>query len=387
MLRFLPDGWFDALMRPLLLADPAYGLYLEVAAPDWRFAATAVLLLLAMLGRRRWTVLQPNQGMLLLGLMVCFYVWTWVSGNGRYFIWGLLMVGPLVVVAGRQLRATLAMRNTVILGVLLLQFVAVWFSYIPNAWSLRPWSHGPGLALAETPLKTEPAVFLAFTSISYAVLVPQMHPASRWVHLVGQMEVGPEKFEYPAILKVLEAPLPKYAVVRATPLNRDVDLQPTEKARRSLVEKLARQGLKLAAATCEYVRTADAVRAVAAGEARRDEGFWFCPVVREGRIAAPGEARPVAPELDDVFGIVERRCPAFFPPGQARTRRIDGAVERLYAYSEAHLTVADSREVYFRGDRALNATFVATIEDIRAGKFAIDCSHLPGRYLPPWRRD
>ena len=43
----MPDTWLDGLARPLLLADSVAGLYAEIQAPDWRFAALVLLLVIA----------------------------------------------------------------------------------------------------------------------------------------------------------------------------------------------------------------------------------------------------------------------------------------------------------------------------------------------------
>jgi hypothetical protein len=36
--------------------------------------------------------------------------------------------------------------------------------------------------------------------------------------------------------------------------------------------------------------------------------------------------------------------------------------------------------------RALNLTRIGSIEDVRHGKFTMDCVKLPGRYRYPWQR-
>jgi hypothetical protein len=387
MLRFLPDGWLDGLLRPCLLADPVNGLYVEIDAPDWRFAAVAVLLLLAWLGRPRAALLQTNQTLALLGLTVCFYVWTVFSGNGRYFIWALLIVGPMVVMAARRLRASLAMRNTVILLVLGVQSVSIAYSFMPNMWGLRPWRTGPGLALVASPLKASPAVFLTLGSVSYSALVPQMHPQSRWSNIAGQQFILPGVREYPELQKLLDSPLPHYAVVRATGMLMGPDGQPTVLAMKSLVGTLGRQQLQLSAERCNYVRTADAELAMKQGKgSAADEGFWFCAVRRSGAPAMSVVDVAVSPELDDVFAKVEQRCPRLFPAGNARSVGIDDAVQRHYSYSDTGLFVHNSGVVYFKYNRALNPTILGKTEDVRRGAFTIDCMRMPGRYLPPWER-
>jgi hypothetical protein len=387
-MRFVPDGWLDALLRPLLMADPVNGLYIEIQAPDARFAALAALTGAAWLAQRRKGLFQPHQAMTLLGLTVCFYVWTMVSGNGRYFIWGLLLAGPLVVMAAQKLPVTQAMRNTLVVLVLAVQAVSISLCFVPNMWGLRPWKLGPGLALEPTPLRDTPAVFLTLGNITYSVLVPQMHPRAHWSNLSTQRDVLPGTAGYPALKALFESALPRYVVVRATGLVMGKDLQPIPKAMASITGTLDRHGLSIESGICHYVRTVDAAQAVRDQIANPiDEGFWFCPVRYMEPTASAGDAAPVATEVDDVFAQVEQRCPRLFKPGSARSQLIEGAVKRRYFAADLSLYVDNSGEVYFKHDRALNPTTIASIEHVRAGQFSMDCNHIPGRYIPPWRRD
>lgn len=387
-MRFVPDGWLDALLRPLLMADPVNGLYIEIQAPDVRFAALAAMTGAAWLAHRRTRLFQTHQAKTLLGLVVCFYVWTLVSGNGRYFIWGLLLVGPLLVMSAQKLPVTQPMRNTLVVLVLALQGVSIGLCFVPNMWGLRPWTKGPGLALEPTPLKDTPAVFLTLGNITYSVLVPQMHPRSHWSNLSTQRDVLPGTPGYPALQAFFESRLPKYAVVRATGLVMGPDLQPIPKAMESITGTLARHGLSIEGGTCRYVRTVEAAQAIRDQVASPiDEGFWFCPVRYARPATVADDTAPVAVEVDDVFAQVEQRCPRLFKPGSARSQLIDGAVKRRYFAADLSLYVDNSGEVYFKHDRALNPTPIAPIERVRAGQFSMDCNQIPGRYTPPWRRD
>jgi hypothetical protein len=38
MIRFLADTWRDAILRPVAMAAPNSSVYIEIAAPDFRFA-------------------------------------------------------------------------------------------------------------------------------------------------------------------------------------------------------------------------------------------------------------------------------------------------------------------------------------------------------------
>jgi hypothetical protein len=218
MLRFVPDSWQEALLRPLLLADPVASLYVEIHAPDWRFLLLFLFLFIAKAADRKRALLNAVQWRALIGLMLAFYVWTLVSGNGRYFHWGLLMIGPLVVVAARSVPATLSMRNTLIVCTIALQGWAVWMIYEPNVWSMRPWAKGPGLALSPNKLRDQPAVFVTIGTLTYSILVTQMHPQSRWTNVAGQQDLLPNMMEWPKLRALLASPLPKYGVVRASKL-------------------------------------------------------------------------------------------------------------------------------------------------------------------------
>ena len=387
MLRFVPDTWLDGLARPLLLADSVAGLYAEIQAPDWRFAALVLLLAVAALMYRSRSMLTGAQWRTLLGVAASFYAWTFASGNGRYFFWGLLVVGPLVVVAATRLRSTLAMRNTVILGVLGLQCWVVWSTFEPNTWALRPWGRGPGLALEDTPLKRQPAVFITIGAISYSILVPQMHPQSRWTNLAGQQDLVPGMREFDRYQELMTSPLPKYAVVRATKLVMTDERQPIEHAWAVIRRALGGYGLESAKGACAFVRADIAgLPYDVITESALESGFWFCPVQRTTTMAAVDNNPVYAPELDDVFAQIERRCPRLLPEGNATSRPADDGTSRLYSQSDTNVVVNFAGWVYFKHMRALNPTVLGKAEDIRAGRFALDCERLPGRYSPPWDR-
>lgn len=387
MLRFVPDTWLDGLARPLLLADSVAGLYAEIQAPDWRFAALVLLLVLAALMYRSRSMLTGPQWRTLLGLVAAFYVWTFTSGNGRYFFWGLLIVGPLVVAVATRLRSTLSMRNTVILGVLALQGWVVWATFQANSWALPPWSNGPGLALEDTPLKRQPAVFITIGQISFSILVPQMHPRSRWTNLAGQQELVPGMREFDRYQELIASPLSKYAVFRATKFVMTDERQPNEHAWTAIRRVLGGYGLEPAAGACIFARAELAgppYKVVA--ESALESGFWFCPVQRTSTMVAADKRPADAPEFDDVFGQIEQRCPRLFPAGSATSRLAEDGTGRHYTQSDTSVVVNHAGWVYFKHMRALNPTVLGKVEDVRAGRFALDCERLPGRYVPPWDR-
>ena len=68
------------------------------------------------------------------------------------------------------------------------------------------------------------------------------------------------------------------------------------------------------------------------------------------------------------------------------TRPGDDSIARHYSASDTTVTIHQGGTVYFKNMRALNPTELGTVENVRAGRFRLDCDRLPGRYLPPWSR-
>jgi hypothetical protein len=390
MLRFVPDTWLDGLLRPFLLADPVAGLYSETQAPDWRFAA--LLLLLAAVALTRWRLagtaraITRGQGSALLGLMLGFYVWTAVSGNARYYFWGLMLVGPLVVMVAGWLPLSRFLKNAALLLVVAVQGFSVWATYETNVWALRPWHRGPGLDMEPSAVAEKPAVFLTIGAISHSILVPFMHPQSRWSNVSGQQDLVPGMRQYERLMQMLDSPLPKYGVIRASRLVLTDDKQPTEQAWAIIRRAFLRQGLAPTGKPCDFVRAGiGGLPFEVTGSPPIESGFWFCEIER---VPVAPEARTgrYAPQFDDVFAQIERRCPRFFPENDAHTRPSDEGVVRLYARSDTTVYVTHSQEVYFKNMRSLNPTRVGTIAEVREGRFTLECTRLPGRYQPPWER-
>ena len=113
MIRFEPDTLRDALWRPLAMAAPNSDVYLEIMAPDLRFAVLLLLTVVSVVTLRRSPRSRPVV-LLLAFVWLAFVPWLMSSGNGRYFLPVLLAVGPLCIALIHRLpmrgrmRATLA---------------------------------------------------------------------------------------------------------------------------------------------------------------------------------------------------------------------------------------------------------------------------------------
>lgn len=385
MLRFMPDSLIEGLLRPFTMADPVGGVYLEMIAPDWRFAIFLTLMTLAFATRRAPALVSPAHRATVFGLLPLLYCWTFVSGNGRYFIWALLVIGPLVVLACRLLPGSRSLRATVLALVLLLQGYTVYDAYMPAQWGLSHWGRWSE-PIAESPLRHRPAVFLTISGPSYSILVPWFHPQSRWANVAGQGRIRPGTHEHRQLQALLATPLPQYLVLPMMTGFEDEAARPEGDVRALIDAELLRIGLQLAGSRCEALRS----RLIPSppesqGGGRRPSGVWVCPL-EPGPLTA-GREPSLSPEQAAVFSAIEQRCPRFFPPGNNTTSARDGLVLRSYLMTDVYLYVEDSGRVMYKHLRSLNPILVARVEQVIKGDFTLACDKIVGRYEFPWHRD
>lgn len=388
MLRFQPDSWLEGLLRPLLMADPVAGLYFEVAAPDWRFAFLVLLAPIALATGRGQQAPSHAQKVGTIGLVSLMYLWVFVVGNGRYFIWGLLLVGPLLAMTVRRLPGTPSLRLSLLALVFAVQVVALHNSYTANAWGTVEVRNNP-IELDSSSLREEPAVFLTMSALTFSILVPRFHPEARWASLGGQHQMLVGSPEHRRLLELLKSPLNKYLVLaldqRAVAPSGLLQPGMTEIAGRTL----GPLSLTLDASGCSFLGSS-------LGRVDNDKprdggpplpGFWICPL---NAATAPDSGRPIAQDpaaaLIDVFERIERTCPRFFPARSRRPVYADDSVGYFYPSTDVRVLIDHEQQVYFKYYRAMNPTRVGSAAEVRRGEFRLPCDKLPGRYLPPWQR-
>ncbi len=390
MLRFLPDGWLEWLLRPFLMADPVSHVYIETMAPDWRPGLLLVFLIVALVAGRLRGRVGLAQGKLLVGFLVSLCIWTTVVGNGRYFVSWLLVIGPLLVLAIRCLPGSASLRWLILGMACAIQGFVAFTAYNPDGWMLTNWVKAPGIDIEASPLQTQPAVFATIGAPSFSILVPRFHPDSRWTNLAGQVDLRPGMPEFERARALLHSPLPKYLLIPATDEGADVQGQPSGPLKRLAGHELTLFGVGLIDETCPLLRSTLAPGPLGQLAPRpRFRGFWFCaltthPGPAEAKDVRAGDGRGAA--LDDVFTRIEQRCPKFFPPGGGNESQVDGLFLRHYTSSDVKLYIDSDGYVLFRYFRAMNPTVLGTVDQIRQDQFSIACDKLPGRYQFPWQR-
>ncbi|HWI84198.1 hypothetical protein [Ramlibacter sp.] len=400
MIRFVPDTWRDAIMRPLAMASPDGAVYVEIIAPDFRFVFILVLAVVGLVAavvaarRRHENRLAAPTTVLLALTLAAFVPWLASTGNGRYFIAFLLVAGPLSIGLAHAVPASRRFRLTLVLA------MVVWQGYLIQAaepwrtWGHLAWGDGPAFPI-EVPadLAAQPATYVTLSSISYSIVAPRFHPASRWINISTQRGLADKSADSLRAQALIAAPGVLKVLFPTVPGGQDGDRVGAALAQ-AIDGLLARQGLSIEnLAQCRLLPSGGmAALAVhkkreAAGAARAVHGFWVCPLARHANTTA-AEATPIPPRSQEVFAKLERMCPRIFPPGDAAASlHIPAGVVRAYPGSDFRVYVLNDERVWYKYFRALNPVQLGTIDAVLADKFSMDCERIRGRTGLPWERE
>ncbi|MEJ5989469.1 hypothetical protein WG902_05685 [Ramlibacter sp. PS3R-8] len=402
-MRFQPDTWAEMVLRPIAMAAADANVYVEIMAPDFRFvfalalsvAVLAILLLRRKQGDAAGGPASPRPRavlVLLAALALAFVPWLATTGNGRYFLVGLLMVGPVCVGLACLLPVTKAMRLAIVAGMVLLQAFAVQQSAPLRAWELAAWAEPPYVHVdLGTEVNAAPATYVTLSAISYSAIAPKLHPQSRWISLHNAPPPDSGAHDASRTAAFL-ASAEKGRIVLLAPVvagSLTADRLPNADVAKAMEGQLAPYRLAFAQPqSCRFLASRTLAQ-MGLGEKTEEQrarsGFWLCELVR----VAPGVPAEGSRgrRHDDVFKALELQCPRFFPAGgDGASLAIRSGEMRSYHRAEMKAYVYDTGEVYYKYHRALNAERVGLAPDVVAGRSRIDCDNIRGRSGLPWNR-
>jgi hypothetical protein len=392
MIRFLPDTWRDAIWRPLSMASPDGGVYVEIIAPDFRFAFVLVLAL-------AWLVLArgKQRGMsapvvLLLFTALAFVPWLLTTGNGRYFIPFLLLAGPLCIGLLQLIPVTPSFRLALALGMVLWQSFLIYDVSPWGSWGHVPWTKAPAFGVDVPPeVAAQPATYVTLSSISYSLIAPQFHPASRWINvstMQGVADKSPDSLRAQAL--IASPGLLRTIFPTAPDGHESGHIEPA--LAQAINELLARHALSIEdEAQCRLLRSQglSSMVSVRQNDAQFDKpvvhGFWLCPLARHA-IARTSPSAPLSQRSEQVFARLEGLCPRIFRSGEVASMRIPSGAVRAYPGSDFKLYVFENGEVWYKYVRALNPVRVGNAEAILDPAFTMECNNIRGRSGLPWER-
>lgn len=407
MIRFMPDTWQDAVLRPLAMADPNGGIYIEIVAPDFRFVF-ALGLAIALLASMR-TKTQEGKGLrpvlLLFGLVfLSFAPWLATTGNGRYFMTYLILIGPLCIGLVSKLSCTRSMKASVAMLVLSLQGFALyqnnpWKPF--DSWESIPWHDAPYFSIDIDPqsLKSD-ATYISVSSMSLSLVAPQFPVNSRWVNLsvFNGSDVSQNSTTYEPVRKILQTSqslkLFQRSAPRAMATGSD---QPNQAAIKDINGYLQPHRLALKEPTdCKLLQsksllfqTLMATDDSAEEKARISDkaGFWICSLQYPVALPPTAVLSDGARKAKAVFEKMEALCPRFFAPGQTLVGNHSAGHARAYSSSDSSLIVTRDGDLYVQNMRALNPERIGPVDEVLKLGYKIDCTKFKGRSGLPWERE
>ena len=408
MIRFMADTWRDAVLRPLAMAAPNSWVYTEIVAPDFRFVLALVLAVVAVAGifLRKTSTDRRRPVLILFGLtFLSFVLWMATSGNGRYFMPYVLLIGPLCIGLVSLLSCTRSMKASIILLVLALQGLALiqnnpWKP--ADSWALVPWLE-TGYFPIELDHKSIYAktTYISVTSPAFALIAPQFSAESRWVNLsvFDDSDVSKPSILYDPVRKILQTSESLKLFQRSSPRAMiPGTIQPNHAMIAAINASLLPHQIALKEPTdCTLSKSRSLVfNAVVKHDESAEEtarvngnaGFWICS------LQYPIADRTDAPELSEekikaqkVFERMESLCPRFFAPGKTYVNRHAAGYSRSYSSSDSTLIVTRDSDLYLDYARTINSQRIASVKEVMQPEYKINCNNFKGRAGLPWERE
>lgn len=362
--RFAPNDWVGWLTRPFELASYNSFNSTEVLAPDIRPAAAVLLFLPAAVAVWRyraasaWGLLLRADLQLVLFSAVAYVLWLATSGNARYAVASLMLVGVLLV---RFAELTFPHRAArVVLGVLLLLQAAYYGVDGDTRIGGQAWDDRPFLQVrAPQQLVDKPFLHLSVGSQTFAGLAPHLHHGGSMINLVGQMslpDTGP-----PAL--ALRERLDRWQgstrfLFRALGGPEEPSALP-EPARARANALVARFGLRIAFDDCLSILVASPT----------PSGVQDVPIYSCAALPAPVPALRADYLLaQQAFANIEKRCPRVFGPPPMATDDNGDAFQRLYVNSNTRVTVSADQGVLVSHHRSMNVLQLGSAGQVAAGQ-------------------
>lgn len=364
-LRFVPSGIQEWLRFPFDMIRSDVFRYVEMALPDVRLLLAlslgAALIISTRLpsfrvnpgvGTGEGISLRPinASGVLVAFVTSCALLWMQLSGNGRYALSLLLLLGPLIVLFLSHLPVR---RDWQILTAVLILVVQGILFAVPHNYRFGPAAHSNRWFTLDVPdeLKQKPFIYLSIQSQSYSFIAPFVHAGSRFSNVGGLLVPSPGKPGGDRLQALLALPLDRMALVSIK--DADADYRPLLGNFESGRAYLARLGLDVDTGHCLPLIVDDSPYEVqVSGESDaltdprlRGAKVVACPVIAGRRPDPPSAA------IEAFFDEVERRCPALLSPSGATTIGSASAPPswaRWYNNSDAGLAVRNGEVMFLR---------------------------------------
>lgn len=377
----------DVFSLPLRLMEMRRFVYYEGFAPDLRFAALALVLVVTLglvlfrPARSAFVSRLTRFDISLLAFTVVSYViWAAVSGNGRYVV-PLFLVAGLLFVRGIYLVAPGKVGRFFVVTLLLLQgfygFTATDFRF-----SAEPWDDEPFFKVqVALQLREEPVLHLLLGVQTNASLLAAAGLKGNMANPLGQMSIPMSGAAGDRLIALLAT---YQGRVRAVfPDFRSPSPESMQRSKQRIDQVLYRFGLTVDVQDCLPIQVSVADKEghpIFAWVQRqnmfigKDGGSRFVSCRLEERqghdLAFEGE-RTTA---DKVFAVLEQKCPNLYGPRGLPTEWSGTAWQRFYPNSDSTVLVSREEGVTGRILRAPLDRRFGSFDEVLHGHGNFDCT-------------
>lgn len=389
--RFVPRSLADVFWLPFAMIEHRSWIYAEGVSPDLR---PALVLVLSMVGGMAagWRVwrhrvaghpapARPAPDASVRRLAAFFVVaalgWLLTSANGRYAVPLLLLLGPMLFVAGASVFGS-RLAAVVCLAVLPLQILLLYDAGNPR-WAPTDWTRTWLPASVPDELKSQPFLYLSASTSSEAYVAAHVHPDSVFVNPIGLAPIANDGPGWTRFVSLRDRWAGQTKVLFALPAVGDPELKAQRVA--TLNGAVDRLGLAMDTERCDVLRFDEPTVDVLPHLWRRDDSaprgerqLLAC----DAKIAAPS-ARMAAlrAQASEILDAYERKCPTFFAPNQVQIEGNGRVWSRLYGKYDLFVVLEfETGAITYRMERQATEVGIGNVKTWQSDVARFRC-HLP----------
>lgn len=396
--RFKPTSFLEVIILPFRMAEFHSWIYVENNAPDIRPAllilfgiAVVTKKLLPNIQRSNRSELGNNTDThkprnIVFTFFVCsMALWLWTTGNGRYALPVLMLIGPLLVFI--IYKTTSNAKHTLIVAsiALVLQLLNAWAAGNPR-WTNTDWTQLWFKQSIPSRLKDNPYAYLSLgLSRSNSVVAPFLHPQSTFVSLTGGTYAfrpdGPGNKRIHQIIKLHKGHLRMLVTI---PPGRQL---PDVGAFNNWDMLLAPWELKIVRSDCEFLAIDVALTSVNKfpdnPSVELEDKSSNVPIISCALETGVGENEETLRErkqLTLVFDRLEESCPVLFSPRGWQLTKLATGWQRHYLQSDIVVRTIKGRLSLSKYQYGPFDIDMGSIEDWENNRSKFICERLPR----PW---
>jgi hypothetical protein len=362
--RYLPDGITEILTLPFRMVLPTRDVYTELYAPDARFAI--VVLLLSVLAARRLMrgqipSLESHSGRqaFLVACAVAFVLWLLTSGNGRYLMPVICLVGPVTIWLLREISDNKRWLLYGVSGLLAVQIAGIVIG-AEYRWDGASWNTRWFNVDIPNELRSQPGLYVSVSNQPAAFLAPMLHADAGFVNAFGQNPLSLQGPGGERLAELLERHRDRTWILFDIP---SFDAQGEPRFDHWEVhQSVARAiGLDSVPSACRQIRLAGLYSnrvvdhpAGAMNLRLNDVPYAMFVACKATRTEPPAALVSQRERADDVFTRIEALCPRAFQPAGGATVPIRLGEKpvwvRMYVNTDLLVRLEEGR-LYVRGYR------------------------------------